>query len=339
MLISYKRGQGSIILRVKILNSSVTTGAGLTGLTFNSVGLIVSTIADNEATATAYTQAAGKIEDIAALGTYAAPTATKCRFKELDSTNHKGVYEIQIADARFAVASAKSLLVSISGASNCAETDALIPLVDLDPYDANPEVDLKQILGTTLTESGAGRIAAAVKKLFDVVTPVLVASDVMRGTDVVPPTVAQMNARTLLTAEYATIAICTEARLARLDATVSSRNAVTPPTVVQMNARTLLAAEYATLAGQAAIVEYINTEVAAILEDTNELQSDWKDGGRLDLILDTAAGGGDMAAILEDTNELQTDWKDGGRLDLLLDAVSGGATIELVTSGENLSSQ
>lgn len=135
-LISYKRGQGSVILRVKIRNSSVSTGAGLTGLTFSSSGLIISTIADNEATATAYTAGGSTIETITTLGTYAAPTATKCRFKEVDSTNHKGVYEIQIADARFAVSSAKSLLVSISGATNAAECDAVIPLQDLDPYDA-----------------------------------------------------------------------------------------------------------------------------------------------------------------------------------------------------------
>lgn len=134
MLISYKRSQTSVILRVKILDSSVTTGAGKTGLAFNTASLIISTIADNEATATAYTAAGSTVETVTTLGTYAAPTATKCRFKEVDATNHKGVYEIQLADARFAVASAKSLLLSISGPTNAAECDALIPLTDLDPY-------------------------------------------------------------------------------------------------------------------------------------------------------------------------------------------------------------
>jgi hypothetical protein len=136
MLVGYKRGQGSIVLRVKILNSSVATGAGLTGLTSSSTGLIISTMADTEATATAYTVAASNVETITTLGTYAAPSSGKCRFKEVDATNHKGVYEIQIADARFNVASAKSLLVSISGATNAAETDVVIPLRDLDPFDA-----------------------------------------------------------------------------------------------------------------------------------------------------------------------------------------------------------
>ena len=51
--------------------------------------------------------------------------------------------------------------------------------------------------------------------------------------------------------------------------------------------------------------------VASILADTAELQGDWANGGRLDLIVD---------ATLADTAELQGDWANGGRLDLLLDA-------------------
>lgn len=136
MLISYKNGQGSVVLRVLIRDSSVSTGAGLTGLTSASSGLKIATIADNEATTTVYTVAASNVETIATLGTYAAPTASKCRFKEVDSTNHPGVYEIQIADARFAVSNAKSLLVSITGATNAAPCHALVPLQSMDPYDA-----------------------------------------------------------------------------------------------------------------------------------------------------------------------------------------------------------
>jgi len=44
------------------------------------------------------------------------------------------------------------------------------------------KVDLVKILGTALTET-PGQLAAAFKKLFNVAVPVLVASDVMRGTD------------------------------------------------------------------------------------------------------------------------------------------------------------
>ena len=43
-------------------------------------------------------------------------------------------------------------------------------------------------------------------------------------------------------------------------------------------------------------------------------------------------------AIEVDTNELQTDWADGGRLDVILDAVSGGGSVTITTEGESLSS-
>lgn len=62
----------------------------------------------------------------------------------------------------------------------------------------------------------------------------------------------------------------------------------------------------------ASIIAAIDTEVAAILADTDELQTDWANGGRLDLLLD---------ATLADTNELQGDWTNGGRLDLIIDSI------------------
>lgn len=136
MLQTFKNGQGSIVLRAKLLDSSSTTGAGLAGLTSASTGLIVGTIVDNEATSTAYTVAGSTIETITTLGTYAAPTATKCRFKEVDATNHKGLYEFQFADARFAVASAKSILISVAGATNLQQADFLVQLTSIDPYDS-----------------------------------------------------------------------------------------------------------------------------------------------------------------------------------------------------------
>ncbi|MGB0971913.1 MAG: hypothetical protein ACPGVG_13275 [Mycobacterium sp.] len=78
-----------------------------------------------------------------------------------------------------------------------------------------------------------------------------------------------------------------------------------------------------------------STQLAAIVADTNELQTDWANGGRLDVILDGASAptaaavraeidsnSTRLAAIEADTNELQGDWTNGGRLDLLLDGVN-----------------
>jgi len=69
------------------------------------------------------------------------------------------------------------------------------------------------------------------------------------------------------------------------------------------------------------------------------LQTDWADGGRLDLLVDAiktktdpipaspAQEGtlstvhGKVNSVLEDTDMLQTDWANGGRLDLLVDGI------------------
>lgn len=96
----------------------------------------------------------------------------------------------------------------------------------------------------------------------------------------------------------------------------------------------------ATAANQTTIIGYIDTEIAAILEDTGTtipgtittidgivdailVDTGTTLDGKLNTIddfLDT-----EIAAILADTNELQTDWVNGGRLDLLLDgAASAG---------------
>src|ERR1700721_2190401 len=96
-----KFGATSNLIRFNLVNSS--TGQGLTGLTGSSSGLIISTINDVEATATAYTQASSQIQTIATLGTYAAPSASDCRFSQVDATNHPGLYEFQFAAAPFAV--------------------------------------------------------------------------------------------------------------------------------------------------------------------------------------------------------------------------------------------
>jgi len=55
-----------------------------------------------------------------------------------------------------------------------------------------------------------------------------------------------------------------------------------PPTNAEMVARTLAAADYST----AAALATVDANVDAILADTNELQGDLTDGGRLDLIID-----------------------------------------------------
>lgn len=69
----------------------------------------------------------------------------------------------------------------------------------------------------------------------------------------------------------------------------------------------------ASAANLATVAGYLDTEIAAILADTNELQTDWANGGRLDLILDARASqasvdviDGIVDNILVDTAEIGT---------------------------------
>ena len=136
---SRKRSATSVLLRFKILDLSAAatnTGDGKTGLAFNTASLVISTITNNEATAVTYDVTGSTIEDITTLGTYAAPTATKCRFKEVDSTNHPGLYELHLADARFAVAGACELHVVVKGSADTRETHLHVNLSAVDPHDS-----------------------------------------------------------------------------------------------------------------------------------------------------------------------------------------------------------
>ena len=146
----------SNIIRVKLMDSTSSTGAGLSGLTFSATGLKISTIQISEVSATTYTAAGSTIETITTIGTFSAPTATKCRFKEIDSTNMPGIYEIQIADARFA--STTSLLISITGATNLAQQDFEVQCVNI-------AANVTQALGTAVTTATAGILDVNTKNI------------------------------------------------------------------------------------------------------------------------------------------------------------------------------
>lgn len=68
-----------------------------------------------------------------------------------------------------------------------------------------------------------------------------------------------------------------------LAANVVTASALATDAVSEIQSGLATAADLATVAG------YLDTEITAILADTNELQTDWANGGRLDLILDARA--------------------------------------------------
>jgi len=92
-------------------------------------------------------------------------------------------------------------------------------------------------------------------------------------------------------------------------------NAYDPPTNAEMVARTLAAADYAT----AAALATVDGIVDEILTDTGTTLP----GTLTTISTDIAAIKAETASIVADTNELQMEWVDGGRLDLILDAIQG----------------
>ncbi|MCU1381981.1 MAG: hypothetical protein JWL71_678, partial [Acidobacteria bacterium] len=127
---------GNPIAVIFVQDSSSTTGAGLTGLTNASSGLKISLRRELDAAPTGYSVAGATIETIAALGTYAAPTATKIRFKEVDATLQPGFYEVHVAQAMVGTGDASRFVGGLAfGATNMAPCPFEIQLDTNDPAD------------------------------------------------------------------------------------------------------------------------------------------------------------------------------------------------------------
>jgi len=119
-----KESTTSKLVRVFIQDSSSTTGAGLTGLVYNSSGLTAHYLSEGDATATAIT-----------LATMTVGTWATGGFKEVDSTNMPGVYEIGLPDAVIDATSEGSTLVMLKGATNMAPVLLEIELDKIDYRD------------------------------------------------------------------------------------------------------------------------------------------------------------------------------------------------------------
>ena len=117
MKLARKAGATSQIFQVFIQDSSSTTGAGLTGLVFNTASLTAYYHRDTDTTATAIT-----------LVTMTVGTFTSSGFKEIDATNMPGWYQFCPPNAALA-SGATSVGFHLKGATNMAP----LPVeVDLD---------------------------------------------------------------------------------------------------------------------------------------------------------------------------------------------------------------
>lgn len=153
--LNVKTSATSIKTRIFIGDSSVGTGAGLTGLVFNTSSLVAYYHKEGSATATVITLVT------ATVGTY-----TSSGFKEVDATNMPGVYEIGIPNA--ALDTAGFTTIMLKGAANMVPTIIGVYVQADDPQvakptnfnlasiDSNGRLDIIKIAGTTQTARDIG---------------------------------------------------------------------------------------------------------------------------------------------------------------------------------------
>lgn len=120
MKLQIEKDSSNQIMHIFIPDSSSTTGAGLTGLAYNSAGLTAYYIRPGNSSATSI------ILSNATLGTF-----TSGGFKEVDATNLPGLYEIHLPNAVFATG-ADQVVVMYKGATNMAPVLIEIQIVGFD---------------------------------------------------------------------------------------------------------------------------------------------------------------------------------------------------------------
>lgn len=113
-------GITGVIVQIKIYNSTVTTGAGLTGLTYSTCGTLYYKRSNGTASVSV------SINDITTFGTFAG-SATAAAFKQVDSSNMPGVYELHLPNNAFA-AGASEVMFLLKGGTNAAPVELKIQL-------------------------------------------------------------------------------------------------------------------------------------------------------------------------------------------------------------------
>lgn len=125
MKLSIKAGATSQTINVFVQDSSSSTGAGLTGLVYNSAGL------------TAYYVFPRAAAAAITLATLASATAawSSGGFREIDATNMPGWYRLDVPDAVLASGNGRSVGLHLKGASNMAPLPIEIELTGWDNQD------------------------------------------------------------------------------------------------------------------------------------------------------------------------------------------------------------
>lgn len=151
-------GTTSYYTRIYLEDSSSSTNAPLTGLTYASSGLKFTYIRDDQTTVTVVTPVT------ATVGTF-----TSGGFKEIDAVNFPGLYEIGVPDA--ALASGKSVQIDIFGATNLKPCPIEIELTAVNLHSATAFVasvpTVVDKAGYALSSTGLDAVDAAEPTVAD----------------------------------------------------------------------------------------------------------------------------------------------------------------------------
>lgn len=176
-----------------------TDGAAEPDLTSGSSGLKIEWQRELDATATAYS--GSNIETISTIGTYAAPTSGKARFKEMSATTMQGWYEIHLPQAAVGTGDASRFLSGmvsgVTGLRDCPFEVELVP--DAIPNDSTQLARVSDI-GT----AGAALTAVPWNAAWDAEVQ-SEATDALNAYD--PPTAAELTSATSGLATAAAVAL------------------------------------------------------------------------------------------------------------------------------------
>lgn len=178
MKLSLKAGTTSKDVNILIQDSSVSTGAGKTGIAYNTSGL------------TAYYHRQGANATVAiSLATKTLGTWATGGFVEVDSSHMPGLYELGIPDAALA-AGATWVVIMLLGVSNMAPVVLEIELTATD----NQNATIPTVTNVTTVNGLASGVITAASIASDAITAAKIAADAIGASELAADAVAEIVA-------------------------------------------------------------------------------------------------------------------------------------------------
>jgi len=315
------QGATNQTIDVFILDSSSTTGAGLTGLVYDTAGLTCYYREGATATPTQLSLATQTVGGAHSDGGFVA----------VDATNMPGAYRLDLSDT---IISGANPYVSmyLQGATNMAPTLIELELVAYNPFAA--------LATPTNITAATGIVLSGVTHTSAVIPTVTTLTNAINAASVVASvsgSVGSVTGGVTLASTQGSYAPAKATDNVGIDwsnvSGATTANALTGTTIANVTLASTQGSYAPAKATDNVGVDWSNVSAATtanVLSGTTVATVTTLTGHTAQTGDSFAIGSGtngfaaikvDTGAILIDTNELQGDWTNGGRLDLLLDAI------------------